>query len=116
MQYRNFFGTDLRVSEVGFGLWTVSTGWWGNYTDENAVTLMREAFDLGVTLFDAADTYGNGRSEELIAKAFRDRRDEIVIATKVGYDFVNYGDERRGQREIPQNFQPEAIRAAPTRP
>lgn len=112
MQYRNFSGTDLRVSEVGFGLWTVSTGWWGNYTDEDAVALMHEAFDLGVTLFDAADTYGNGRSEELIAKAFRDRRDQVVIATKVGYDFINYGDERRGQREIPQNFQPNAIRGA----
>jgi aryl-alcohol dehydrogenase-like predicted oxidoreductase len=112
MRYRNFSGTDLRVSEVGFGLWTVSTGWWGNYTDEDAVALMREAFDLGVTFFDAADTYGNGRSEELIAKAFRGRRDQIVIATKVGYDFVKYGDERRGQREIPQNFEPQAIRAA----
>ncbi len=112
MQYRNFLGTDLRVSEVGFGLWTVSTGWWGNYTDEQAVALMQEAFDLGVTLFDAADTYGNGRSEELIAKAFGDRRDQIVIATKVGYDFLHHGEERRGQREIPQNFQPEAIRAA----
>ena len=73
---------------------------------------MHEAFDLGVTLFDAADTYGNGRSEELIAKAFRGRRDQIVIATKVGYDFKNYGDERRGQREIPQDFRPHAIRAA----
>lgn len=112
MQYRTFPGTDLRVSEVGFGLWTVSTGWWGNYTDESAVALMHEAFDLGVTLFDAADTYGNGRSEELIAKAFGDKRDKIVIATKVGYDFVHHGDERRGQREIPQNFRPEAIRAA----
>ena len=112
MQYRKFPGTDLRVSEVGFGLWTVSTGWWGNYTDESAVALMHEAFDLGVTLFDAADTYGNGRSEELIAKAFGDKRDKIVIATKVGYDFVHHGDERRGQREIPQNFRPEAIRAA----
>jgi aryl-alcohol dehydrogenase-like predicted oxidoreductase len=112
MQYRNFPGTDLRVSEIGFGLWTVSTGWWGNYSDEEAVGLMREAFDLGVTLFDAADTYGNGRSEQLIAKAFQNRRDQIVIATKVGYDFVNYGDERRGQREIPQDFRPEAIRAA----
>ena len=50
MQYRKFPGTDLRVSEVGFGLWTVSTGWWGNYTDEEAVALMHEAFDLGVTL------------------------------------------------------------------
>jgi aryl-alcohol dehydrogenase-like predicted oxidoreductase len=112
MHYRNFSGTDLRVSEVGFGLWTLSTGWWGDYTDDDAVALMREAFELGVTLFDAADTYGNGRSEELIAKAFRDRRDDIVIATKVGYDFVHHGDERRGQREIPQDFRPEAIRRA----
>ncbi len=112
MKYRTFPGSDLPVSEVGFGLWTVSTGWWGTYTDDQAVALMREALDLGVTLFDAADTYGNGRSEELIAKAFADRREDIVIATKVGYDFVNHGDERRGQREIPQNFSPEAIRQA----
>jgi len=112
MNYRNFRGTDLRVSEVGFGLWTVSTGWWGQYTDDEAVALMREALDLGVTLFDAADTYGNGRSEELIAKAFAGRHDEIVIATKVGYDFINHGDARRGQREIPQDFSPAAVRRA----
>ncbi len=113
MKYRSFRGSDVRVSEVGFGLWTLSTGWWGTYTDDEAVALMRRGLDLGVTLFDAADTYGNGRSEELIAKAFADRRDEIVIATKVGYDFVNHGAERgRGQREIPQNFAPEAIRQA----
>jgi len=112
MKYRNFRDTSLRVSEVGFGLWTVSTGWWGNYTDDEAVVLMRKALDLGINLFDAADTYGNGRSEELIAKAFADRRDDIVIATKVGYDFVQHGDERRGQREIPQDFRPEAVRRA----
>lgn len=112
MKYRTFRDSDVRVSEVGFGLWTLSTGWWGTYTDEEAVALMHRALDLGVTLFDAADTYGNGRSEELIAQAFADRRDEIVIATKVGYDFVNHGDERRGQREIPQNFAPAAIRTA----
>ena len=112
MKYRNFRGTGVRVSEVGFGLWTVSTGWWGTFTDDEAVALMREALDLGVTLFDAADTYGNGRSEELMAKAFADRRDEIVISTKIGYDFVNHGDERRGQREIPQDFSPAALRRA----
>lgn len=112
MKYRNLRDSDVKVSEVGFGLWTVSTGWWGACTDEDAVALMRQALDLGITLFDAADTYGNGRSEELIAKAFPGRRDEIVIATKVGYDFLNHGGARRGQREIPQDFRPAAIRAA----
>ena len=71
---------------------------------------MHKAFDLGITLFDAADTYGNGLSEELIAKAFPKQRDEVVIATKVGYDFVAHGETRgRGQREIPQDFSPDAI-------
>lgn len=113
MKYRSFPGSGVRCSEIGFGLWTVSTGWWGNYTEEEAVDMMRFAKDLGITLFDAADTYGNGRSEELIAKAFPgSSRDDIVIATKVGYDFVQHGDGRRGQREIPQDFRPEAIRAA----
>jgi len=113
MKFRTYKNTDLAVSEVGFGLWTISTGWWGNFTEGEAVALMHRAFDLGITLFDAADTYGNGLSEELIAKAFPNQRDEIVIATKVGYDFVHYGETRgRGQREIPQDFSPEAIARA----
>jgi len=114
MKYRTLSGSDLALSEVGFGLWTVSTGWWGNYTDEEAIRLMQIAADLGITLFDAADTYGNGRSEELLAKAFNlnGQRDRVVIATKVGYDFINHGNERRGQREIPQDFSAEAIRNA----
>ena len=113
MRYRTYKNTELTVSEIGFGLWTISTGWWGNFTEGEATGLMHKAFDLGVTLFDAADTYGNGLSEELIAKAFPSQRDEIVIATKVGYDFVHHGEARgRGQREIPQDFSPEAITRA----
>ena len=110
MKYRTYKNTDLTVSEVGFGLWTVSTGWWGNFTEGEAIALMHRALDLGITLFDAADTYGNGLSEELLAKAFPTRRDDIVIATKIGYDFVNHGDTRgRGQREIPHDFSPAAL-------
>ena len=110
MRYRTYKNTDLRVSEVGFGLWTISTGWWGQFTEGEAIALMHKAFDLGITLFDAADTYGNGLSEELLAKAFPKQRDEIAIATKVGYDFVTHGESRgRGQREIPQDFSPDAI-------
>jgi aryl-alcohol dehydrogenase-like predicted oxidoreductase len=110
MRYRTYKNTDLEVSEVGFGLWTISTGWWGQFTEGEAIALMHKAFDLGMTLFDAADTYGNGLSEELIAKAFPTQRDEIVIATKIGYDFVTHGESRgRGQREIPQDFSPDAL-------
>ena len=113
MKHRSLQGSDLKISEIGFGLWTVSTGWWGTYTDEEAVRLMRLAADEGINLFDAADTYGNGRSEELIAKAFPGaERGRVVIATKVGYDFMNHGDGRRGQKEIPQDFSPTAIRNA----
>ncbi len=113
MRFRAYKNTDLTVSEVGFGMWTISTGWWGNFTEGEAIALMHKAFDLGITLFDAADTYGNGLSEELIAKAFPKQRDEITIATKVGYDFVHHGEARgRGQREIPQDFSPEAIERA----
>jgi aryl-alcohol dehydrogenase-like predicted oxidoreductase len=113
MRFRTYKNTDLTVSEVGFGLWTIATGWWGNFTEGEAIALIHRAFDLGITLFDAADTYGNGLSEELLAKAFPKQRDEIVIATKVGYDFVTHGESRgRGQREIPQDFSPEAITRA----
>src|ERR1700761_5911286 len=112
MKFRTYRNTDLKVSEVGFGLWTISTGWWGNFTEGEALALMRKAFDLGVTLFDAADTYGNGLSEEYIAKAFPTQRDQIVIATKVGYNFYDHGNERKGQREIPQDFSVPFVREA----
>jgi aryl-alcohol dehydrogenase-like predicted oxidoreductase len=112
MKFRTLPETDVRVSEIGFGLWTISTGWWGTFTEGEAIALMHKALDLGITLFDAADTYGNGLSEELIAKAFPKQRDEIVIATKVGYDFYSHGGERKGQREIPQDFSVPFIREA----
>jgi aryl-alcohol dehydrogenase-like predicted oxidoreductase len=115
MKYRLFPNTDVRVSEIGFGTWTVSTGWWGEKTDAEAVAMMRRALDEhGVTFFDAADAYGNGRAERQIAEAFRGRRDEIVIGTKIGYDI--YDEEaqknRRGQQELPMRTDPAFMRLA----
>jgi aryl-alcohol dehydrogenase-like predicted oxidoreductase len=112
MRYRKLAKTDLSVSEIGFGVWTVSAGWWGNYTDEQACDLLRRALDLGINFFDTGDTYGNGRGETLLAKAFADRRSEVVIGTKFGYDFYSNPDENRGQRERPQDFSPRFVRFA----
>jgi aryl-alcohol dehydrogenase-like predicted oxidoreductase len=97
---------------VGFGLWTTATGWWGEKTDAEAEVLLHEACDLGITLFDAADTYGNGRSEEQLGRAFADRRDAVVYSTKFGYDFYSHAGERRGQNEIAQDFSPAYVRFA----
>src|SRR6476620_11598201 len=115
MKYRTFPGTELRVSEVGFGTWTISTGWWGEKTDAQAVSMLRSALDdHGVTFFDAADTYGNGRAEKQLADAFRGRRSEVVYATKVGYDIYDEAAvaSRRGQSELPMRTDPAYIRTA----
>jgi aryl-alcohol dehydrogenase-like predicted oxidoreductase len=115
MRYRPFPGTDLRVSEVGFGTWTLSTGWWGEKTDDEAVAMLRAAHDkYGVNFFDTADTYGNGRGERQLAQAFRGKRDQVVYATKIGYDIYDEAaqSERRGQSELPQKFDRDYMRFA----
>lgn len=103
MKYRNLGDTDVRVSEVGFGVWTVSTGWWGEVDEERSVRLLREAFEKGINYFDTADTYGSGFGETVLRDAFWHMRDEVVISTKIGYDFYN-NTERRGQQERPQDW------------
>ncbi len=108
MKYRNLGGTDIRVSEVGFGVWTVSTGWWGEVDEARSVGLLREAFERGINYFDTADTYGSGLGETLLADAFGGMRDEVVISTKIGYDFYNH-TARRGQQERPQVWSEEFI-------
>lgn len=111
MKYRTVPNTDLSVSTVGFGLWTVATTWWGITDESVGLDLVRRAFDLGVTFFDTADTYGDGKGETMLAEALGDRRGDIVIATKFGYDFYNHED-RKGQREHPQDFSPKFVRFA----
>ena len=115
MKYRTFPGTDVSVSEIGFGTWTVSTGWWGEKTDDEAVAMLRQARDeYGMNFFDAADSYGNGRSERQLATAFAGRRHEVVYGTKVGYDIYDESAARarRGQSELPQRFDENYLRFA----
>jgi len=111
MKYRKLAGTDIEVSEVGFGVWTVSTGWWGEVVDDRSIRLLRQARERGVNYFDTADTYGSGKGETLLADAFGSMRDEVVISTKIGYDFYNH-TARRGQQERPQDWSEDFLRFA----
>ena len=111
MDYRTLHGTDLTVSAVGFGVWTVGTTWWGVKDEALALRLLRRAHDLGITFFDNADTYASGAAEELQRRALGEVRDEIVIGTKFGYDIYNV-PERPGQQERPHDWTPHYLRKA----
>lgn len=111
MKSRTIGTTDVTVSEVGFGVWTVSTTWWGITDEAVGIRLLQQAYDLGITFFDTADTYGNGLGETILAKALGDKRDQITIGTKFGYDFYHH-TARRGQEELPQDWRPEYVRFA----
>ncbi|RBW69748.1 aldo/keto reductase [Bacillus taeanensis] len=87
MNYHQLGSTDLKVSELSFGTWAIG-GAWGKTNDEEALKGLHKAMEAGVNFFDTADVYGDGHSEELLAKATKGKEDEIYIATK----FCRAGD------------------------
>ena len=89
MKFRQMPRTDLVLSEVGFGVWTVATNWWGRLEDAERAALLENAVELGINFFDTADTYGDGFGEEILAKVLGHKRDDLVIATKFGYDIYD---------------------------
>jgi aryl-alcohol dehydrogenase-like predicted oxidoreductase len=84
MRYRDLGRTGWRISEISFGAWAIGGDVWGRTDDEESLRTLHRAFDLGVNFVDTADVYGDGHSERLIARALRDRSEEIVVATKAG--------------------------------
>ncbi len=84
MNYRPMGKTELEVSEIGFGVWTLASGHWGTFTDDQAVDLLRKAYDAGINYFDVAPTDGNGRGERLLGQAFGDKRELVIISSKAG--------------------------------
>jgi len=75
MEYRDLGRTGLRVSEIGFGAWAVGGDAWGPVEDTDSLAVMERVMELGINFVDTADVYGGGRSESLVAKAIRGRRD-----------------------------------------
>ena len=104
MQYRTLGRTGLRVSDIGFGAMTIGGEIFGATDDQESLRAVHRALDLGLNFIDTADAYGRGHSEELLAQVLKDRRDEVVLATKGGNQFT----VRQGLR----NFDPEYITSA----
>lgn len=83
MRYRPLGRTGVQVSEVSFGAWAIGADW-GDVSDHDAVAALEAALDAGVNFIDTADVYGDGRSERLIARVLKGRRDKPFVATKAG--------------------------------
>ncbi|MCJ8006082.1 aldo/keto reductase [Lederbergia wuyishanensis] len=100
MKYRPLGNTGINVSEVSFGTWAIG-GSWGKTNDEESLRALEYAIDKGVNFFDTADVYGDGHSEELLAKATKGKEDKVFIATKFC---------RAGDIHSPDNYTYEAVR------
>jgi len=83
MEYRQLGRTDMHVSVISFGAWAIGADW-GNVSEEDALGALNTAIDMGVNFIDTADVYGDGRSERLIARTLRSRRERVYVATKAG--------------------------------
>jgi aryl-alcohol dehydrogenase-like predicted oxidoreductase len=87
--------SGIEVSDLGVGCWAIGGPFWrdaqplgwGEVDDEESARALRRAVELGVTFFDTADVYGTGHSEEVVGRALRTVRDQVVIATKWGNTF-----------------------------
>ena len=110
MNYRTLGDSDVEVSEIGFGAWVVGTDWWGDRSEQQAVEMLQYAVEQGITYFDTGDVYGHGRSEELVGEALADYRDEVTVATKLGYDF--YNNPQAGHGELPKELNREYLEEA----
>jgi len=85
MNTRSLGRTGLRVSEIGFGTWGLGGTAYGPTDDRESLRALQHALERGVTFYDTADLYGDGRSESLLGRAFASARDRVVIATKAGF-------------------------------
>jgi aryl-alcohol dehydrogenase-like predicted oxidoreductase len=101
MEHRTLGRTGRRVSVVGLGTWQLGADW-GEVSEDDALAVLAAASEQGVTLFDTADVYGDGRSEQLIGRFKREHPDvELTVATKMG----------RRVDQVPENYSLDNFRA-----
>jgi aryl-alcohol dehydrogenase-like predicted oxidoreductase len=84
MHYRATALSRQTISEIGFGAWGIGGDAWGQTDDTESIAALHKAIDLGVNFIDTADVYGDGHSEQLVARVRKERNEPLFIATKAG--------------------------------
>lgn len=99
MKKRNLGNNGFEISEVGLGCWQIGANWGNEIDKKEALKILNEAVDNGITFFDTADVYGDGRSETLIGEFLKESNTDIKVATKFG----------RGADLFPNNYTEQAL-------
>ena len=99
LEYTNIKGTTLKSSRIGLGTWAIGGWMWGGTDEKESIRTIHTALDQGINLLDTAPIYGSGRSEEIVGEAMRQygRRENIILATKVGIDWTTGRIERNSK-------------------
>ena len=108
MMQKRTLGKDLEVSAIGLGCMSMTSAYGPAADKTEMIQLMRTAHDQGITFFDTAEAYGPFTNEELVGKALEPIRNQVVIATKFGFDI----DPETGKRGPGTNSRPEHVKAA----
>src|SRR2546427_10160272 len=85
VNYRPLGKTEIEVSEIGFGTWTLTSGRWGAFSPEKAVELLQYAYSRGIVYFDTSAVQAGGLGEKLLARALQDQREGAVSSGEGGY-------------------------------
>ncbi len=112
MKTRILGENGLEVSEIGLGCMGITQVYDTALEEQDAINFLRDAYEDGVTLFDTAEAYGPFVNEEIVGKALAPFRDEVVVATKIGFDFDAIAGERRaGVNSDPKHIRPAVDRS-----
>ena len=111
MKFRTLGRHSVSVSEIGFGAWAIGTNWWAENSANAELKMLEAAIGAGINFFDTSNVYGDGKSERILGAFLHDRREEVVIASKFGYDV---DAERTGglHSERPQQFDVDNLRVS----
>ena len=101
LEFINIEGTNLISSRIALGTWAIGGWMWGGTDEKESIRTIHAALDHGINLIDTAPIYGYGRSEEIVGEALRQhgRRENVILATKVGIDWTNGKIERNSTRQ-----------------
>src|SRR4030081_2482352 len=109
MKTRKLGQSGLEVSAIGFGCMGINFGYGQSLDKQEMITLIRTAVERGVTFFDTAEVYGPFTNEELVGEALAPVRDQVVIATKFGFDIDPNSGKQRGLNSRPEHIKQVAL-------